>query len=88
MGGMGGRVEKLSHPPALACHVAEWVTSAALAAKGVVRVSLSSGSTPKTLFALLASDEFVGHFPWPRVSWYWGDERFASAIVRLGGGRS
>ena len=39
-------------------------------------MSLSGGSTPKTLYGLLASDEFKGRFPWPRVSWYWGDERF------------
>jgi 6-phosphogluconolactonase len=25
---------------------------------------------------LLASDDFIGRFPWERVSWYWGDERF------------
>src|SRR5260370_38067823 len=73
---MNGHIETLPDPPALARRVAEWMTSAALAAKGVFRVSLSGGSTPKTLFALLASDEFVGRFPWPQVSWYWGDERF------------
>jgi 6-phosphogluconolactonase len=39
-------------------------------------VSLSGGSTPKALYELLASDEFRGRFPWHRVSWYWGDERF------------
>ena len=39
-------------------------------------MSLSGGSTPKTLYGLLASDEFRGRFPWQRVSWYWGDERF------------
>jgi 6-phosphogluconolactonase len=39
-------------------------------------VSLSGGSTPKALFALLASGEFIGRFPWQKVSWYWGDERF------------
>jgi 6-phosphogluconolactonase len=39
-------------------------------------VSLSGGSTPKTPYGLLASDEFRDRFPWPRVSWYWGDERF------------
>ncbi len=76
MGEMRGRVETLADPPALARHVAEWMTLAALAAKGPFRVSLSGGSTPKALFALLASDEFVGRFPWPQVSWYWGDERF------------
>jgi len=50
--------------------------SFALETKDTFRVSLSGGSTPKTLFSLLASDEFKGRFPWKRVSWYWGDERF------------
>src|SRR6201982_3645125 len=78
--GGGGQVimhiEVQPDPLALAHHVAEWMTTAALAAKGSFRVSLSGGSTPKALFGLLASDEFRGLFPWPRVSWYWGDERF------------
>ena len=73
---MNGHIQILPDPATLARHVADWMTSAALAAKGGFRVSLSGGSTPKALFALLASDEFVGRFPWPRVSWYWGDERF------------
>jgi 6-phosphogluconolactonase len=71
-----GRVEVLPDPLALARHVAGWMTAAARAAEGPFRVSLSGGSTPKTLFGLLASEEFRGRFPWPRVSWYWGDERF------------
>jgi 6-phosphogluconolactonase len=69
-------VEILADPPALARHVAEWMTSAALESKGAFRVSLSGGSTPKALYSLLASDAFRGRFPWERVSWYWGDERF------------
>jgi len=71
-----GRIEILSDPLALAYHVAEWMTQAALAARGPFRVSLSGGSTPKTLYGLLASDGFRDRFPWQRVSWYWGDERF------------
>jgi 6-phosphogluconolactonase len=71
-----GRMKILPNPPALAHHVAEWMTAAALATQGAFRVSLSGGSTPKTLYGLLASDEFRGRFPWSRVSWYWGDERF------------
>ena len=71
-----GRIEILADPLALAHHVAEWMTQAALAADGSFRVSLSGGSTPKTLYGLLASDEFRSRFPWQRVSWYWGDERF------------
>ncbi|HET6619063.1 MAG TPA: 6-phosphogluconolactonase [Dongiaceae bacterium] len=76
MSEMNGRIETLPDPAAVARHVAEWMTAAALAAESGFRVSLSGGSTPKTLYALLASDAFRGRFPWGRVSWYWGDERF------------
>src|SRR5580698_10621641 len=76
MSKMIGRVEVLPDPQALAHHVAGWMTTMALASSGSFRVSLSGGSTPKTLYGLLASDEFRGRFPWQRVSWYWGDERF------------
>jgi 6-phosphogluconolactonase len=75
---MTGHIEIFSDPAALARHVAEWITSAAIAAKETFRVALSGGSTPKTLYQLLASDEFRNRFPWQRVSWYFGDERFVS----------
>jgi 6-phosphogluconolactonase len=70
------RTEVLENPQALAHRVAEWMTATALAADRPFRVCLSGGSTPKALFQLLASDGFVGRFPWKEVSWYWGDERF------------
>jgi len=73
---MSGHIEIFSDPAAVARHVAEWITSAAVAAEGPFRVSLSGGSTPKTLYQLLASDEFRNRFPWQLVSWYFGDERF------------
>jgi 6-phosphogluconolactonase len=76
MTGALGRVEVLPDAPALARHVATWLTEAALAASAPFRVSLSGGSTPKALYELLASSEFKERFPWPRVEWYWGDERF------------
>jgi 6-phosphogluconolactonase len=76
MGKLIGRIEVLPGPPELARHVAEWITSEALAAPGPFRMSLSGGSTPKALYTSLASDEFRGRFPWQRVVWYWGDERF------------
>src|SRR5271154_3513715 len=76
MSKMIGRIEVLPDPLSLAHHVADWMTVLALASSGPFRVSLSGGSTPKTLYGLLASDEFRGRFPWQRVSWYWGDERF------------
>ncbi|HZB91509.1 MAG TPA: 6-phosphogluconolactonase [Stellaceae bacterium] len=71
-----GRVEIFPDPAALARHVAEWMTEAARAGGDPFRVSLSGGSTPKTLYGLLASADFRDRFPWARVHWYWGDERF------------
>jgi len=70
-----GRLEVLADPPALARHVADWMITK-LQGEGQCRVSLSGGSTPRRLYELLASDEFAGRFPWQRVSWFWGDERF------------
>ncbi|MCB1678540.1 MAG: 6-phosphogluconolactonase [Halioglobus sp.] len=69
-------IELFPDAAAMAHHVAERMTAAALAADGPFRVSLSGGSTPKALYALLASAAFRDRFPWPRVHWYWGDERF------------
>jgi len=71
-----GRIEIHADLSALTRHVAAWMTAAALAEKQPSRVLLSGGSTPRTLYMLLASDEFRTRFPWKRVSWYWGDERF------------
>jgi 6-phosphogluconolactonase len=71
-----GRLDVFADPKALALDVATWMTMLAQAAKGRFRVSLSGGSTPKTLYGLLASEGFVNRFPWARVEWYWGDERF------------
>ncbi len=76
MSKMIGHIEVLADPPSVARHAAEWMTALALAAPGLFRVSLSGGSTPKALYELLASDDFIGRFPWERVHWYWGDERF------------
>ena len=73
---MLGKIEVLDDPLSLARQVAEWMTQAALSSSGPFRVSLSGGSTPKTLYSLLASPEFKDRFPWSRVLWFWGDERF------------
>ncbi len=71
-----GEIEVLADPSAVAQRAAEWMTATARAAKGSFRIALSGGSTPKALYALLASDGFKSRFPWQRVSWFWGDERF------------
>lgn len=42
---------------------------------GTCSVVLSGGSTPRTLYRLLAS-EFRDQIPWARVQVFWGDERY------------
>ena len=49
--------------------------NAAAKAKGSFSVSLSGGSTPKALYALLASDEMRGQLPWDKMQLFFGDER-------------
>ena len=66
------KIEVLDDPHSLAKYVAEWMTQAALASSDPFRVALSGGSTPKTLYSLLASPEFKDRFPWRRVLWFWG----------------
>jgi 6-phosphogluconolactonase len=46
-----------------------------IARDGQFHVALSGGSTPQTLFRVLASQEFRGQIDWPRVQIFWGDER-------------
>jgi 6-phosphogluconolactonase len=65
-------------PEAVARAAAErWVTRAreAVAARGRFAVALSGGSTPRTLFQLLARDPYRGQVAWDRVEVFWGDER-------------
>jgi 6-phosphogluconolactonase len=61
---------------ALARNVAEWLCSLARASEGAFAISLSGGSTPRRLYELLATPEIAARFPWSRVHWFWGDERF------------
>jgi 6-phosphogluconolactonase len=68
--------ETFPDPATLAHHVADWMTEAALKSTGDFRLSLSGGSTPKTLYTLLATEPFRSRFPWARTHFYWGDERF------------
>lgn len=38
-------------------------------------VALSGGSTPRRLYALLASEAYRGRVRWPRIHFFFGDER-------------
>ena len=60
----------------LAHDVAEWLCGLAQANDRVFAVCLSGGSTPRRLYERLADPPFASRFPWNRVHWFWGDERF------------
>ena len=51
------------------------VAACAEAAPGPIAICLSGGSTPKRLYALLASPDYAGRVPWPRIHWFFGDDR-------------
>jgi 6-phosphogluconolactonase len=61
---------------ALAGHAAAWLAERVAAAGERASVALSGGSTPKRLYQLLAGIKYRDAFPWTRVHWFWGDERF------------
>ncbi|MEJ1977891.1 MAG: 6-phosphogluconolactonase [Acetobacteraceae bacterium] len=71
-----GHVDIQADGQAVAQHVAEWLTERALATPGRFAVCLSGGSTPKTLYGLLAAEPLRSRFPWDRTHLFFGDERF------------
>lgn len=44
--------------------------------RGVFTVALSGGSTPKKLYALLATEPFRSQIEWQKIQFFFGDERF------------
>lgn len=71
----------VENPDALSRRAAqEFVCQAgeAVQAKGFFTAALSGGSTPKGLYAMLASDPYRDRVPWSKVHLFWGDERCVS----------
>jgi 6-phosphogluconolactonase len=65
-------------PAAVAKAAAQLFTSAAVqavASRGLARIAISGGTTPKAMFELLAAQPFVAQVPWDRLDLYWVDER-------------
>src|SRR5580704_10933060 len=60
----------------VAAEVAAWLHHLASASTGHFSICLSGGSTPKLLYETLAHPPYLHRFPWQRVHWFWGDERF------------
>ncbi len=69
----------LPTPVATARAAAELFSEAAqkAAARGIARIAISGGTTPKAMFALLAdpAQPFLKQVPWDRLELYWVDER-------------
>jgi 6-phosphogluconolactonase len=61
---------------ALARGAADWLCENAVGRSGRFAVCCSGGSTPRRLYELLAQPPVLTAFPWSRVHWFWGDERF------------
>lgn len=64
----------------LSARAAEFITSAveqAIAARGVARIAISGGNTPRRTFELLAdaSHPYLKRIDWPRLLLFWVDER-------------
>jgi 6-phosphogluconolactonase len=67
-------------PAAVGQAAAQFFTEAitkAVAARGLVRVAISGGTTPKVMFTLLAdpAQPFLTQIPWDKLYLYWVDER-------------
>jgi 6-phosphogluconolactonase len=46
-----------------------------IAQRGIFRVCVSGGSTPKLLYRSLAQPPYAGTLPWEKITFFWGDER-------------
>ena len=76
---MNREVQILPDAAAIARRAAEQIVESAAAAvkeRGVFTISLAGGSTPKTLYTLLATDPvFRSKMPWDKTQFFFGDER-------------
>jgi 6-phosphogluconolactonase len=70
-----GKLVVFPDPEALARGAALWLKDRIAPLQGRVAIALSGGSTPRRLFQLM-SNELKGDFPWSRMHFFWGDERF------------
>ena len=52
------------------------LSSQAIAQRGASTVVLSGGSTPKSLYALMATPDWRDKFDWPHIHLFWEDERY------------
>jgi 6-phosphogluconolactonase len=76
-------IQVVSDAPAIAAAAAEKIVelaNAAISQRGGFSIALSGGSTPKTLFQLLATDSYTKRIDWKNWQIYFGDERCVPPI--------
>jgi 6-phosphogluconolactonase len=66
----------VADPAALAKAAADRLMARIDTNEARIAICLTGGSSPKQLYALLASEAYRGRVPWDRVHWFIGDERF------------
>jgi 6-phosphogluconolactonase len=74
----GIKVIAVSDADTLAKAAADRVTARIAANNDRAAVCLTGGSSPKSLYRLLASETYRNRIPWDRVHWFIGDERFVA----------
>lgn len=80
MGYAGQRkIITVADPAALAKSAADRLSARISENSSRIAVCLTGGSSPRRLYALLATDAYRGKIPWDRVHWFIGDERFVPA---------
>jgi len=71
-------IQVVADAPSIALAAAEKIielADTAISQRGVFSIALSGGSTPKTLFQLLATDFYIKRIDWKNWQIYFGDER-------------
>jgi len=71
-----GTLRVFDDAQALARHGARFVCEQAEAKSGSFALCLSGGSTPRPLYEALAAPPLLERFPWSRIQFFFGDERF------------
>lgn len=69
-------VDVAPDPAAMAQRAAGFICDMLCADEAVGAVCLAGGSTPRDLYGLLTQEPFRSRLPWPRLHWFFGDERF------------
>jgi 6-phosphogluconolactonase len=76
---VSGELRSFARPRELFACAAELLAEAAALAvqeQGLFTLVLAGGSTPRTLYELVAEPPYASRVPWRQVQLYWGDERF------------